>query len=54
LNRPSKLIGICTSRGTRSSNEDYYSAVTIELKNSKQVLEMNKDANRAYFGIFDG
>ncbi|KAG1349317.1 hypothetical protein G6F62_003619 [Rhizopus arrhizus] len=54
LNRPSKLIGICTSRGTRSSNEDYYSAVTIELKNSKQVLDMNKDANRAYFGIFDG
>ncbi|RCI02668.1 hypothetical protein CU098_007412 [Rhizopus stolonifer] len=52
LNQPSKLLGLCTSRGTRSSNEDYYSAVTLELEYSQ--FKMNKEANRAYFGIFDG
>jgi hypothetical protein len=54
LNRPNQLIGICTSRGTRPSNEDQYSAVSLELPDCKSLRKMNKDADRAYVGIFDG
>ncbi|CAO3690817.1 unnamed protein product [Rhizopus microsporus] len=54
LSTPNKLLGIYTSRGTRLANEDNYSAVSLELANTPQLLHMTKEANRAYFGIFDG
>lgn len=54
LSTPNKLLGIYTSRGTRSANEDNYSAVSLELANTPQLLHMTKEANRVYFGIFDG
>lgn len=54
LNRSNQLVGICSSRGTRSSNEDQYSTVSLELPDCKSLLKMNKDADRAYIGIFDG
>ncbi|KAI7900429.1 phosphatase 2C-like domain-containing protein [Cokeromyces recurvatus] len=54
LNKTNQLMGVSTSRGTRASNEDKYSAVTLELPESKSLLTMDKEANRAYFGIFDG
>ncbi|KAL0139392.1 phosphatase 2C-like domain-containing protein [Mucor lusitanicus] len=54
LDKTNQLVGICTTRGTRTSNEDHYSAVSLELPPCKSLLEMNKDADRAYFGIFDG
>jgi hypothetical protein len=54
LNRPNQLIGACSSRGTRESNEDKFTAVQLELPDTKKVLKMNKDADRAYVGIFDG
>ncbi|KAI7895347.1 phosphatase 2C-like domain-containing protein [Mucor mucedo] len=54
LSRANQLIGVCSSRGTRESNEDQYSAVSLELPDSPQMPKLNKDAQRAYIGIFDG
>lgn len=54
MHKSNQLVGIYTTRGTRTSNEDQYSAVSLELPYGKNVLEMNKDADRAYFGVFDG
>lgn len=46
--------GITSSRGTRNHNEDRYRAVTLELLTSSHMQAMRRDANRAYFGVFDG
>lgn len=46
--------GITSSRGTRNHNEDRYRAVTLELLASSHMQAMRRDANRAYFGVFDG
>jgi protein phosphatase PTC6 len=54
LNRSNQLIGICSNRGTRRSNEDFYSAVSLELPDTKKIPKLSKDAERAYFGVFDG
>ncbi|KAI8983655.1 phosphatase 2C-like domain-containing protein [Pilobolus umbonatus] len=54
LDQPSQLLGICSSRGTRTENEDQCRAVTLELPSSHTLPTMDREANRAYFGIFDG
>ncbi|KAI8982203.1 phosphatase 2C-like domain-containing protein [Mycotypha africana] len=54
LKKPSQLLGVCSSRGTRPTNEDHYCAASLELTDSERLLKMDKYAERAYFGIFDG
>lgn len=54
LNKSNQLIGICSQRGTRKTNEDRYSAVSLELPQGNNLLNMNKNADRAYVGVFDG
>ncbi|CDS03491.1 hypothetical protein LRAMOSA00893 [Lichtheimia ramosa] len=54
LNKSKQLLGITSSRGTRNHNEDRYRAVTLELLASSHMQAMRRDANRAYFGVFDG
>ncbi|KAI8876432.1 protein serine/threonine phosphatase 2C [Backusella circina FSU 941] len=54
LENSRQLLGLCSSRGTRTSNEDKYSAVTLELPPGKNLQTMEREANRAYIGIFDG
>jgi serine/threonine protein phosphatase PrpC len=54
LNKSNQLIGICSQRGTRKSNEDQYAAVSLELPEGNNLLKMNKNAERAYVGVFDG
>lgn len=46
--------GILSTRGTRDSNEDRYSAVTLELPHGSRLHTMKREANRIYFGVFDG
>lgn len=54
LNRSNQLIGACSTRGPRESNEDKFSAVSLELPETKHMKKMEKGVERAYFGIFDG
>ncbi|GAA5809850.1 hypothetical protein MFLAVUS_003265 [Mucor flavus] len=54
LNRTNQLVGSCSSRGTRSSNEDQFATVSLDIPASPHVHTMNKEAERAYVGIFDG
>ncbi|CAO3596967.1 unnamed protein product [Absidia cylindrospora] len=48
------LIGVRSSRGTRAENEDWYRCVTLQLPDGDASRVMTREANRAYFGIFDG
>ncbi|KAG0169836.1 hypothetical protein DFQ28_004115 [Apophysomyces sp. BC1034] len=54
LTKSKELVGITSSRGTRAQNEDNYSSVTLEIPASEHARRMSREANRAYFGIFDG
>ncbi|RUS25546.1 hypothetical protein BC938DRAFT_471994 [Jimgerdemannia flammicorona] len=47
-------LGIRSTRGTREYNEDRFRAVTLELPDAQREGSPLKEANRAYFGIFDG
>ncbi|KAI8092573.1 phosphatase 2C-like domain-containing protein [Halteromyces radiatus] len=54
LAKSKHLIGAHSSRGTRAENEDRFRFVTLQLPEGDCLRTMKKDANRAYFGIFDG
>ncbi|KAF7727721.1 hypothetical protein EC973_007179 [Apophysomyces ossiformis] len=54
LTKSKELVGITSSRGTRAQNEDNYSSVTLEIPAGTRARAMKREANRAYFGIFDG
>ncbi|KAG2233831.1 hypothetical protein INT48_005277 [Thamnidium elegans] len=54
LNRTNQLVGTCSSRGSRPSNEDQFSTVSLDIPATPHVHTMNKEAERAYVGIFDG
>ncbi|RUS16752.1 phosphatase 2C-like domain-containing protein [Endogone sp. FLAS-F59071] len=54
LARARQLVGVRSTRGTREYNEDRYRAVTLELPDAEYEGSPLKEANRAYFGMFDG
>ncbi|KAI8339075.1 phosphatase 2C-like domain-containing protein [Chlamydoabsidia padenii] len=54
LEKSKHLVGARSSRGTRAENEDRYRFVTLELPEGDALRTMKREANRAYFGIFDG
>ncbi|KAI8138430.1 phosphatase 2C-like domain-containing protein [Fennellomyces sp. T-0311] len=54
LNNSKQLLGVLSSRGTRDYNEDRCKSVTLELPQGNHLRTMKREANRAYFGVFDG
>ncbi|KAI9494146.1 phosphatase 2C-like domain-containing protein [Zychaea mexicana] len=49
-----KKLGVLSTRGTRNHNEDRYRSVTLELPTGTKLRTMKREADRAYFGVFDG